>query len=80
MIKLEPVAAAALLSMAARQAAPLIDEAGMQLELEYDNDIPPVQVDTHRITQVFWNLLDNALRAWACRSAARSSRRTASPP
>ncbi|MES2483458.1 MAG: PAS domain S-box protein [Pseudomonadota bacterium] len=62
MLKLEPVQADVLLSMAAEQAAPMIDAARLHLALEHDDDMPPVQVDTHRIMRVFGNLLDSALK------------------
>jgi PAS domain S-box-containing protein len=62
MLKLEPVQAAELLSMAARQAAPLVNEAGLQLELQHGNDLPTIHVDMNRMMRVFGNLLDNALK------------------
>lgn len=62
MLKLAPVPPAALLSMAARQAAPLVEAAGLQLVSAQDEGLPPVQVDTNRIMRVFQNLLDNAVK------------------
>jgi PAS domain S-box-containing protein len=62
MLKLEPIAAAELLSMAAQQAAPPFNEAGMQLELQHESDLPAIHVDSNRMKRVFGNLLDNALK------------------
>lgn len=62
MLKLEPVDAAGLLSMAAQQAAPLVNEAGLRLELQQENGLPTIHVDMNRIMRVFGNLLDNALK------------------
>jgi PAS domain S-box-containing protein len=62
MLKLEPLQAAGLLSMAAQQAAPLFNEAGLQLELQHENDLPTIHVDPNRMMRVFGNLLDNAVK------------------
>ena len=62
MLRLEPVQAAELLSMAAQQAAPLFNNAGLQLELQHESDLPVIHVDTNRMMRVFGNLLDNALK------------------
>lgn len=62
MLRLEPVKAAELLSMAAQQAAPLVSEAGLQLELQQDSELPVIYVDAQRIMRVFGNLLDNAMK------------------
>lgn len=62
MLKLEPVPAAQLLSMAAQQAAPLVNEAGLQMELQHESELPTIHVDADRMMRVFGNLLDNALK------------------
>lgn len=62
MLRLEPVKAAELLSMAAQQAAPLVSEASLQLELQQDSELPVIYVDAQRIMRVFGNLLDNAMK------------------
>lgn len=62
MLKLQPVQVAELLSTAAQQAAPLVDRARLQLELQQQHDLPPIHVDTDRMMRVFGNLLDNALK------------------
>jgi PAS domain S-box-containing protein len=62
MLRLEPVRAAELLSLAAQQAAPLVNDAGLQLELQQDGELPAIHVDANRIMRVFGNLLDNAIK------------------
>ena len=62
MLKLEPTQAAQLLAMAAEQAAPLANEAGLQLELQHESDLPTIHVDANRMMRVFGNLLDNAIK------------------
>lgn len=62
MLKLEPAQAAELLAMAAQQAAPRANEAGLQLELQHENDLPVIHVDVNRVMRVFGNLLDNAVK------------------
>jgi signal transduction histidine kinase len=62
MLKLEPMPAAELLSMAGQQAEPLVNEAGLQMELQHDSELPTIHVDADRIMRVFGNLLDNALK------------------
>jgi signal transduction histidine kinase len=34
----------------------------LDLRLELDDDLPPIDVDPHRIQQVVWNLLNNAVK------------------
>lgn len=41
---------------------PDADRKGVEIRLHCDAGIPPISVDPHRITQVFLNLLTNALR------------------
>lgn len=62
LLKLEPVKAAELLAMAAQQAAPLAKETGLQLEVQNEDDLPTIHVDTDRLMRVFGNLLDNAFK------------------
>lgn len=62
MLRLEPVKAAELLDRAARQAAPLLDDAGLQVELQHEGELPTIHVDSDRMMRVFGNLLDNALK------------------
>lgn len=63
MLKLDPMQAAQLLAMAAEQAAPLANEAGLQLELQHESDeLPTIHVDANRMMRVFGNLLDNAIK------------------
>lgn len=62
MLKLEPVQPADLLSMAAEQAGPRVNEAGLQLELQHENNLPLIHVDANRVMRVFGNLMDNAIK------------------
>lgn len=62
MLRLEPVKAGELLSMVARQAAPLVNQAGLRLDLQHDGELPTIYVDSQRIMRVFGNVLDNAIK------------------
>jgi signal transduction histidine kinase len=62
MLKLEPVPAADLLTLAAQQAAPLATEAGLLLEVQHESELPTIHVDRDRMMRVFGNLLDNAFK------------------
>lgn len=62
MLRLEPVQAADLLSMAAEQVGPRINESGLQLELQHESNLPLIHVDANRVMRVFGNLLDNAIK------------------
>lgn len=42
--------------------APRLSEAGLQLELQQDGELPTIYVDGQRIMRVFGNLLDNAMK------------------
>lgn len=51
-----------LLSKTAASHRPLAAEKGIDLDVDTDVDLPPIQVDPERINQVLDNLLSNALR------------------
>ena len=58
----QKVKAGELLSMVARQAAPLMNQAGLRLDLQQDGELPTIYVDSQRIMRVFGNVLDNAIK------------------
>ena len=62
MLKLEPIAAASLLSRAADAARPLFARRRLNLETRAIGQLPTVNVDADRILRVLANLLDNALK------------------
>ena len=51
-----------LLERAAASRKPEANAKGIELKIEIDKELPEVEVDTDRMTQVLINLLDNALR------------------
>ena len=61
-MRLEPVALATIISDAVAFHQPLAEERGLRLEADVPADMPPVSVDTLRISQVFSNLVGNALK------------------
>jgi PAS domain S-box-containing protein len=60
MLKFEPVPAQAVVEKAADGALPLFLQAGLQIVVEAEGELPAVHVDPLRIQRVFANLLDNA--------------------
>lgn len=43
--------------------APTIEKQGLQLESHLGNNLPMVQIDEHKIEQVLWNVMLNAIQA-----------------
>jgi signal transduction histidine kinase len=62
MLKLGPVSAASLLAKAAGGARPLVERAGLALDIEVASDLPVLNADVNRVLRVLANLLDNALK------------------
>ena len=60
-----PVATSALLTDALQTLRPLVQEAGLQLELQLPDKLPKVEADAERIAQVLSNLVGNAIKATA---------------
>lgn len=58
----QPHTLTALVHSAASLVSPLVDEAGLRLEVEVPDDLPPVEVDEELIERVLINLLDNAIK------------------
>jgi len=58
----EPVALKPLLEECLTIFEPRARERGLELILEVNDDLPPVQADGFRLEQVFINLIDNALK------------------
>ena len=61
-LQLRPCQVAELVDQAIRRIAPQFTEKGVTLTTDIPSDLPPVQADADRITQVLINLLGNALR------------------
>jgi len=60
-LSVEPVDLAAILRATIDTVRPTIHAKRLHLEAHID-DVPPVLGDAHRLQQVFWNLLSNALK------------------
>jgi CheY-like chemotaxis protein len=58
----EPVALAEVVDQAAKAAAPLVEQAGLRLDLDVPADLPEVLGDRNRLVQVVLNLLSNAVK------------------
>ena len=61
-LKMEPVAPLQIAESAAAGATLAAQEAGINIVIHHSPELPPVIADTSRITQVFDNLLQNALK------------------
>ena len=61
-LHLEPVDLAALAAEVADAFRPAPEESGLTLSTDLAPDLPPIQADRQRLTQILHNLLDNALR------------------
>jgi signal transduction histidine kinase len=58
----ETVAVAPLLDELVRDLAPRAAEGGIALRLEIEGAVPAILSDAHRLRQILWNVLDNALK------------------
>jgi protein-histidine pros-kinase len=56
------LAVAAIVEEAAGQVQPLIEEHGLEIELEFGDEVCWVEADRRRLLQILWNLLSNAIR------------------
>ncbi|MFQ5343925.1 MAG: sensor histidine kinase, partial [Anaerolineae bacterium] len=61
-LEFRPVAPADLIRAAAERLQPQFDDKGVNLNLETPDNLPSVQADAGRITQVLLNLMGNALQ------------------
>ncbi len=62
MLDLVPTASADLMASAVARFEPLARDRGVQISAEATKDVPPVLADAQRISHVFGNLIDNALK------------------
>jgi signal transduction histidine kinase len=69
---LRPIDAAALLRDIASASAGLIERAGLKVEFDLPDDLPPMLGDEAALRRVFQNLLDNAIKYGAPIGAASS--------
>jgi signal transduction histidine kinase len=58
----ETVAVVPLLDALVRDLAPRAAQGGIALRLEVDGEMPAILSDAHRLRQILWNVLDNALK------------------
>jgi CheY-like chemotaxis protein len=58
----EPVALGEVVDQAAKAATPLVEQAGLRLDLDLPPDLPEVLGDRNRLVQVVLNLLSNAVK------------------
>ncbi|MFP3940372.1 MAG: ATP-binding protein [Thermoanaerobaculia bacterium] len=58
----EPVEVQSLVDEAAQTARVFSEDRGVRVQTEIENACPPVYGDRQRLLQVFWNLLENAVR------------------
>ena len=61
-LRFAPVELGGCLERVIERLDPLISEKGAVVRLEVPADFPPVEADAHRLDQVFFNLIENALR------------------
>lgn len=61
-LQLSPVHLQALLQQMGKQLGPRADRQGLALEIQVDEQIPPIQADVNRLKQVLINLLDNSFK------------------
>ena len=61
-LEIATLAVAAIVEEAAGQVQPLIEEHGLEIELEFGDDVCWVEADRRRLLQILWNLLSNAIR------------------
>jgi PAS domain S-box-containing protein len=61
-LTMEPVDLRGVLRATIESVRPAIQAKGIQLSESIDLDVPMVFADAHRLQQVFWNLLSNALK------------------
>jgi CheY-like chemotaxis protein len=76
-LALEPVDVPSLLRATIDTIRPSIELKGVRFEAHIRDDVPPVLADRHRLEQVFWNLLSNALKFTRPHDAITTSLRVA---
>jgi signal transduction histidine kinase len=75
----EPIELADVISKASQTMQPLMEKYGLQLRMDLPEDLPLVQADARRTSQVLVNLLSNAIKWTAKGSEIRLSVRIAGP-
>ena len=61
-LSFEPVQLRACLERVIERLEPRISEKRAVVELDLPESVPPLQADAHRLDQVFFNLIENALK------------------
>jgi PAS domain S-box-containing protein len=61
-LTMEPVDVGAVLRAAIDVVRPALQAKHVRLQAQFDNDVPPLIGDAHRLQQVFWNVLSNAVK------------------
>jgi signal transduction histidine kinase len=61
-LEITGLAVNAIVEEAAGQVQPLIEENGLEIELDFGTEACWVQADRRRLLQILWNLLSNAIR------------------
>ncbi len=61
-LQFEPVGLRACLERVIERLEPSITEKGATVQLALSDDLPPLEGDPHRLDQVFFNLIENALK------------------
>lgn len=78
-LRLEPIAVSDLLQRVAERFAPLAQATGLDLQVEVEPDLPPLQADVALIGRVLSNLVDNAIKFTPNGGQVRLWARRASP-
>lgn len=61
-VEMQPVTAGALIGAALRTLRPLVEQAGLSLDVDLQSSLPVVHADPERIAQVLSNLIGNAIK------------------
>lgn len=62
MLNFQPVATDLVVRKAVDAARPILEDAGLHLEVAVPAELPPMHIDLNRVLRVFANLLDNAAK------------------